>query len=336
MNHQSSNTSNPPPLVSVILPVYNGETYLREALESLTAQSHSNVEIIVVDDGSTDATSDILDECQKQDTRIVVVRTENRGLVPALNSAISQASGIYIARMDADDICEPHRIAGQADHLDRHPACVAVGSNVLRIDDNGDALAKQPPDRTGTQLPDRSQGFTRFPPAPPTLVHPSAMIRASALQQVGGYRPMFKKGAEDRDLWWRLSELGKIECLPERLLRYRVHQSNRSHVLREGALADALVGDLSAICRFHDLQHDSILSDYEKRRDLPSTIERYSELLGNRYPAWALYAYRILRRRARTLTGATGMARFRATALRRALTNLSARPSWYVWSTIAR
>lgn len=326
----------PNPLVSVILPVYNGARFIRDAVDSLTNQTYHSLEIIIVNDGSSDQTKSILDTYSSKHPRIKPIHTENQGLVAALNLAIANASGDFIARMDADDICTPDRIEQQVAHMIKNGACVAVGSNIVRIDADGKRLQKQSTERTDVHLPDRCQQFRRFPPAPPMLVHPSAMMRATTLRQVGGYRAPFKNGAEDRDLWWRLSALGNIQCLPERLLQYRVHEANRSHVLRDGALADALVSDLSAICCFHDLDHDEILGDYEKNRDLPVTIEQFGVLLGARYPVWALHAYRILRRRAKTLIGTTSMARFRVEALCKALSNLSSRPSWYVLSTIAR
>lgn len=324
------------PLVSVLLPVYNCEQFIEEAVASLIAQSYRNLEVIVVDDGSTDSTSAILDTLAKQDARIRVIRTKNRGLVAALNTSIEAAGGELVARLDGDDIAEPQRIERQVIHMAEFKDCVAVGSNTTLIDVMGRPTPVQPSERTAITLPDRCKKFQRFPPAPPSLPHPSVMIRTGALRKVGGYRSYFKSGAEDRDLWWRLSRIGTFHCLKERLIRYRIHPKSRTNALNEKAIGDALVCDLSAVCRFHGLDDTDVLEVYGSKQDLPEAIAAYDELAGDRYPVWALHAYRVLRRRCWKLSGSQSRCSFRAQTLRRALASLSSRSTWYVLSAMLK
>ncbi|MCA9143978.1 MAG: glycosyltransferase, partial [Planctomycetales bacterium] len=305
------------PLVSVLLPVYNGAPHIQQAIDSIVCQTYGTLEIIVVDDGSTDATAEILASTAAGDGRIKVITTENRGLVAALNRATAEARGQLAARMDSDDISEPNRFERQVAHMLEHPACIALGTNVINIDASGNPTAAQPGERSGFLLPDRCRDFRRFPPAPPTLVHPSAMMRTDALRRAGGYRTYFRNGAEDRDLWWRLSEAGPLHSLPDRLLRYRIHDQNRSTILNEAATADMLVSDFSAICRFNDIDDIEILESYLESQDLPAATKAYAALAGEHYPIWALHAYRIVRRKTWSLSGAPSPMAFRGRTILR-------------------
>lgn len=286
----------PAPAISVLLPVYNGETTVDVALKSVLAQTYRDFEVVAVDDGSTDGTAQILARHADTDARVRVISTPNRGLVAALNTAIEASRGALGARMDADDICEPTRFVRQVAHLEAHADCVVVGSEVTLIDTAGAAHRRQPRVARSYRLKDRCRNFTKFPPSPPTVPHPSAMIRMDALRQVGGYREYFAKGAEDRDLWWRLMPQGEVHKLPGRLLRYRVHPSNRSATLRAGAVADALVSDFSAIARHFGLDDLAILKDYRADQFAP-TAKRYAALIGDRYPVEVLAQYRVITRK---------------------------------------
>ena len=202
------------PSVSVVLCVHNGERFLRATLDSLVRQTHEKMEVVVINDGSTDATEQILRE-RENDPRFRIFSQPNQGLVSALNSGLDKANGEFIARIDADDLAHPERLARQVAYLTDHPAVAAVGSAVALIDDAG-----------------RPQGVRRFPTGPSTvrtallegcpLAHPSVMFRKSAVVGVGGYRPAFRH-AEDYDLWLRLSESYELDNLPDTLLSYRQH-----------------------------------------------------------------------------------------------------------------
>ena len=125
------------PKVSVLLPVFNAERYVHAAVSSVLVQTCRDFELIVVDDGSTDASLTILQSLAKSDRRIRLLSRANRGLVATLNEMLGLARGELICRMDADDICRPGRIETQVNYLARHPDCVAVGSRSLFIDPEG-------------------------------------------------------------------------------------------------------------------------------------------------------------------------------------------------------
>jgi glycosyltransferase involved in cell wall biosynthesis len=115
------------PKVSCLLPVYNGEQFIEEAVRSLLAQTLKNFELVVVDDGSTDSTPRKLAALNAEDQRLRILRQANGGIVAALNAGLGLCRAGYIARMDADDVAAPDRFEFQADYLDRHPGCVLVG-----------------------------------------------------------------------------------------------------------------------------------------------------------------------------------------------------------------
>ena len=126
--------SNGEPRISVLMPVYQAERYLEEAVESILAQSFDNFELLALDDGSTDASPDILEALARRDDRIRVRRTEHAGLVSQLNQGLAEARGEFIARMDADDVSHPARFERQLAYLDAHPDCVAVGTGTDEVD----------------------------------------------------------------------------------------------------------------------------------------------------------------------------------------------------------
>lgn len=282
-------------LISVVLPVFNAAATLAEAAKSILDQTYSKFEIVVVDDGSTDSSPDILSSLAAHDRRIRVIRTANRGVAEALNTGIATAQGDLIARMDADDISEPTRFEKQVAHLAQYKTCVAVGCGVTAIDDNGFPLPKRTHFTSGVRLRDRCKGFRHFPPSPPTIPHPTAMIRSAALKAIGGYRPCFRS-AQDRDLWWRLSQLGEIHCIPDRLLRYRRHEAAVSQRYPERSVADSLISDLSAIARHFGLDDSELLDEYSSQRVPSATVQKYARLLGQRYPVQHLASYRAITR----------------------------------------
>lgn len=207
--------------ISVILPVYNGERFLEIAVNSILQQSFKNFEFIIIDDGSSDKTSVILNYLKRSDSRIEVISRENRGLVFSLNEAVSIANGRYIARMDADDIAMPQRFGRQFDFLENHPDHVCVGSDVELIDSSGRKLTvwKQLADDHSIQT-EALRGHT-------TICHPSVMMRTQAIRTVGGYHAEMYP-AEDLDLWLKLGEVGKLANINEVLLRYRIHSNSIS------------------------------------------------------------------------------------------------------------
>lgn len=204
-----------------MLCVFNGERWLNEALESIEWQSFCNFEIVVVNDGSTDRTSDILAEAAHRDSRYRIFSQTNRGLVSSLNFGISQAKGDLIARMDADDLMMPRRLERQVRFMRSHPNVAAAGSAIYLIDEAGERLYvhRYP---CGVEIV-REELSLRS-----SLAHPSVMMRRSAVMAVGAYREALRH-CEDYDLWLRLSEAYDVDNLPDVLISYRVHAGSVSH-----------------------------------------------------------------------------------------------------------
>ncbi|BAY66033.1 family 2 glycosyl transferase [Calothrix brevissima NIES-22] len=205
--------------ISVIMPVWNSERYLAEAVESVINQTFTDFELIALNDGSTDQSLQILKNFAQQDQRIKVISYEHQGYSPLLNLGLSMAKGEYIARMDSDDICTPERFEKQVEFLDNHLDYVAVGAQALRIDPEGDPIAyiDFPLDNDAI---DTSQMNGKG-----KIMHPASMIRKKVLLEINGYRPEFEPG-EDYDLFLRLAEVGKLANLPDVLLKYRMHTKN--------------------------------------------------------------------------------------------------------------
>jgi len=154
-------------------------------------------------------------------------------------------------------------------------------------------------------LRDRCRGFRHFPPSPPAIPHPTAMIRSEPLKAIGGYRPHFGT-AEDRDLWWRLSLLGQIHCIPERLYLYRRHAGSVTRKNPSTNVSDVLISDLSAIARHFGLDDKELLEEFKATREPKTTIQKYAQLIGERYPVERLANFRAITRGCPSLTGHRG------------------------------
>ena len=197
------------PRVSVILPVRDGERFLREALQSVLAQTLDDFELLVVDDGSTDGTAAILDEVQ--DDRLRVLRQGPLGLVAALNLGIAEARAPYLARMDADDVSLPERLERQVAYLEE---CARVALVVPGVETIGrDATVALPGDDAAL----RRRLLLRNP-----FTHGSVVVRADAVARGGGYRTDYGAN-EDYDLWRRIAREWELGALPDVLYRYREH-----------------------------------------------------------------------------------------------------------------
>jgi glycosyltransferase involved in cell wall biosynthesis len=231
-----------PPRVSVLLPCYNGAAYLEEAVRSILLQTFADFELIVVDDGSTDATADILARMGRRDPRLRVVRQPNGGIVAALNTAIAHARGEYIARMDADDVSFPERFAFQVAWLDAHPATVLVGGYAV-----GDPRPTPASVRTTGGRHSRTD-LVVFPPRVAVSMHPLIMMRATTLKAIGGYREGYRH-AEDYDLFIRAGTLGRIDNPPVDVLFYRRHEGAVSIANVEEQERSAVRAELDAIGR---------------------------------------------------------------------------------------
>jgi glycosyltransferase involved in cell wall biosynthesis len=208
---------NKPPRVSVLMPVYNAQDFLAEAIDCILAQSFDDWELICIDDGSTDSSLAILQDYAERHARVRVITRPNTGIVGALNDGLDAANGEYIARMDADDWCAEVRFARQVDYLDTHRACVAVGSWVQRTDPYGSPAGSQEPPVDHDVI---DRGLLEGDGS--VMVHASLMMRADALREVGGWCEG-TDWVEDLDLFLRLAEHGILANLPVYLYTYRRH-----------------------------------------------------------------------------------------------------------------
>jgi len=209
------------PQISVVMPVRDGARWLGEAIRSVQDQTLGDFELIIIDDGSTDDSARIMEASAPNDPRIRTIRQERLGLVPALNRGLADSRGRLIARLDADDYAHAERLARQTEYLDRHPEIGLLGTWADRIDEQGSITGALKPATRAEQL---EALLVRMNP----FLHSSIMMRNAVLRKVGYYRPAFE-GAEDYDLWLRMSEVTKIANLPECLLRYRLHPSSVTH-----------------------------------------------------------------------------------------------------------
>lgn len=243
-----SPSASPPktPRVSVVLTVYNGQQHLKEAVASILAQDFTDFELVAVNDGSTDRSSQILHDFAKRDARVRVIDQENRGIAGAANRGIEEATAPLIARMDADDISMPQRFGLQVDYLDKHPECLAVGTAILNIDADGDPLNisiyESDPERIDDCLMHRRTG----------MAQPSVMMRRDIVLELGGYRKEYE-WIEDHDLWLRLAERGPLGNLPDVMLCYRQHLGSVSW--NNASLRMARI--------------NGVLTDAYRRRDIP-------------------------------------------------------------------
>jgi glycosyltransferase involved in cell wall biosynthesis len=202
------------PRVSLLLPVYNTQRYIAATVESILKQTFTDFEFIIIDDGSTDRSPDILRRYAQQDQRIRLICRENQGLVATLNEGLDLARADLLARIDADDLSHPDRLALQVQRFDLEPNLVLLGSCAKTIDDNGEVFGDYNVPLNHDDIEARHlQGHS-------SIHHPAAMMRCSAVQNVGRYRNLVP--CEDFDLWLRLGEVGHIANLPQPLLYKRM------------------------------------------------------------------------------------------------------------------
>jgi glycosyltransferase involved in cell wall biosynthesis len=211
------------PAISVILPVHNGGRYLAQSVQSILDQDWTDFELIAIDDGSTDGSSELLQNFSRGDARIRVIRQECAGIVGALNRGLVAAQAPLIARMDADDVAEPIRFSRQAAHLAEHLDCVAVGSRIELIDSEGWPICHMCTERTHEEI-----DAVNLRGGGAAINHPAVMFRTQSVRALGGYRQEFIY-AEDLDLWLRLAEMGRLYNLQEVLLHYRMHAKSIGH-----------------------------------------------------------------------------------------------------------
>ncbi len=206
------------PLVSVLLPIYNGERYASCSIESMLRQTFSNFELLIINDGSSDGTADILEAYAKQDRRIQVYHQENQGLIRTLNRGLSLSSGIYVARMDADDVSHPDRLKCQVGAMQATKGLILVGTFYETIDSNGEII-------DGIELQTEPVYRLWRLMFHCNYAHGSVMFVREAIVDAGGYSEKFAH-AEDYDLWLRICNPYNNIIIPRFLFQYRVSDDN--------------------------------------------------------------------------------------------------------------
>lgn len=226
------------PRVSFVMAVYNAAPYLQETLDSLYAQTFADFEIVVINDGSTDGSHDILKK--QTDPRLRHLDNDrNRGVIFSANRGLKAARGEYIARIDADDLCRPDRLAVQVGYLDTHPECDLVAGFIEMFDNDRKPLGAWPEDRQA----DSYRKILKMLPEKNCLAQSTVMFRRTLTKRYA-YRDIKlnpRYFAEDYDLWLQLAASGKrLEKIPKVLLDYRVHSGSASSTCNNPDLAPKL------------------------------------------------------------------------------------------------
>ena len=206
------------PLVTVLMPVYNGEKYLKEAIESILNQTFRDFEFLIIDDGSADKSAEIIKSFN--DARIRLERNEtNLGLIKTLNKRLGLAKGKYIARMDCDDISLPKRLSVQVNFMEKHPEIGVCGSWVKIIGLKQEFVNRYP------QNHEEARAYLLFNTP---LAHPSVIIRKDVMEKHELEYDENYKHAEDYELWSRIINYAKVSNIPKVLLHYRMHDASVS------------------------------------------------------------------------------------------------------------
>lgn len=244
------------PAISVIIPVYNALPFLPEAIESILNQTWTDFEFLLIDDGSTDGSTQYIESIE--DPRARKFFQDHRGLVEVLNFGLSQARGELVARMDADDLALPHRLEKQIAFLQDHPEVVLLGTYVQEIDEHGKPIrAVQQEPTSHDKILSSFRGLHRWNP----IAHPSVIYRKSAVLLCGGYRATFPL-AQDLDLWRRLARVGRLHVLNQPLLLLRKHSQNVS--LKRAAEAMESILGIQVYHRVWDVTGVDIVSEQPK------------------------------------------------------------------------
>lgn len=253
-------------LVSIVMAVYNGEKFLKEAIDSAVSQTYTNIEVIIVNDASTDSTKNILEHIT--DKRVKVIHLQkNQGAANALNIGIKEAKGTWIAIQDADDNSYPTRIEEQIKYVFEHPQLVGVGTFIKCIrgsSDVSDGLLKGVAEKRNAFVSRKKIRDVIYWGCP--LTHSSVMFSKDIFEKVGGYNTDFKI-AYDYDLWLKLLEEGEVENVQKVLVEYRIHKKSLSNIDSIATLNEIQLASSSAICRF--------LKNKKKDHSLSNVVYRF-------------------------------------------------------------
>lgn len=210
--------------VSVIISVYNAESFLAEAMESILAQTHEQFVLFAINDGSTDRSREILEQYAANDTRVEIINQENQGIGSTRNRGLQHATTEWVFLMDADDVMLPNRLEKQLEFIRNNPDIRVCSCLANYIDEEGRTFAT-----TANSVPS-PEAFKDYVDKGDAIgiLHPGAVLHRETIISVGGYRNEFN-GAEDSDLWNRLAEQGHLILVQDEILmKYRIHSGSTS------------------------------------------------------------------------------------------------------------
>ncbi len=217
------------PKISVLLPVYNGEKYLNEAIESILSQAFTDFEFLIINDGSTDKSEEIIKSYK--DSRIIFVNNhKNKGLILTLNEGLKIAKGNYIARMDQDDISTQNRLKEQNDYLEKNQNITLIGGWAEVIDKNGRTTGYKKPLLDYYEIK-----FNLLSHNP--LIHSTIFFRKNIADKLGGYNIKYEH-AEDYELYSEMVKNYKITNLPKFFIKFRIHKDSIGQTLRTKKIQD--------------------------------------------------------------------------------------------------
>jgi glycosyltransferase involved in cell wall biosynthesis len=237
------------------MPVYNAQKYLSIAIKSILTQSYKEFEFIIINDGSTDNSCEIIKSYD--DDRIVFINQERKGLIYSLNHGIQKAKAQYIARMDGDDIALPERLSIQLSFIKKHDNVGVLGTGCQFIDEQGRF--------TGRKLNDIGEHIEILENilkarSGVSIIHPTTMIRKDVILEAGGYHERFPV-CEDIDLWLRIANTSKLHVIPDVLLLFRVHQENVSVTRRRIQLQSGILARVCFLLRNRGLPDPTLYQE---------------------------------------------------------------------------
>ena len=257
--------------ITVLMTVYNSEKFLEESIKSVLSQSFSNFEFIIVNDGSSDRSLQIIQDFEKQDKRIRIIDKKNTGVTHSLNCGLVLAKGDWIARIDADDICDINRFKIQYEKTLNNKFLVLLGAYCLVINDKKIQKKIHKYSLKHDKLKNNLLGLKKFFP------HSSYFIRTSAIKQINGYRECIKR-SQDFDLSLRLSEIGKLECVNLPLVSIRKHLNQVSHEnYGYRTFLDARIGLFSYLIRQCGME------DPLDKKNLSTHYDKFYQFIDNEF-----------------------------------------------------
>ncbi len=214
------------PLVSVVITVYNGEKFIKRAVDSVLRQSYKNIELVLVDDGSKDKTLEVLRELERQNENVIVlVNEQNLGFVKSLNKGVGAANGKYIARLDDDDFWfDDKKIEKQINFLEKNSDYVLCGGGLIKIDFNGSEKIRY-------LFPEKDQDIRKNILVDNLFAHSATVFLKEAFLGASGYDQNFGFFA-DMDLWLKLGKIGKFYNFPEYFVYYLDKESDNNYNTR--------------------------------------------------------------------------------------------------------